>query len=261
MKKSTKRVLLTILQVVCVVVMLVAAVKIFTTLRERHKSHSYAEHLEQQVVRVVTPTVGTHRPTQDAAPVFDETCPIAVDFDALADTDVVAWLYCADPDVSYAVVQGKDNDQYLHALPDGSYSYAGTPFMDYRNAPDLSDPNTIIYGHNMKDDSMFSAFMNYKEQSYYEAHRRMYLVTPTRAYRIELLAGCITDAASSIYELCGSADERDALLADATANSTFRSDVSVGADDRLVTLSTCSYEFTDARYVLIGRLTEIAPAD
>ena len=261
MKKSTKRVLLTILQVVCVVVMLVAAVKIFTTLRERYKSHSYAERLEQQVVRIVTPAAETRQPTQESEAVFDETCPISVDFDALAGTDIVAWLYCADPAVSYAVVQGRDNDQYLHALPDGSYSYAGTPFMDYRNAADLTDLNTIIYGHNMKDDSMFSAFMNYKEQSYYEAHKRMYLVTPTRAYRIELLAGCITDAASSIYDLCGSADEKNALLADATASSTFRADISASVDDRLVTLSTCSYEFTDARYVLIGRLTEIAPAD
>ena len=85
----------------------------------------------------------------------------------------------------------------------------------------------------------------------------MYLVTPTHAYRIELLAGCVTDASSALYKLPGSVKEKEKLLADARESSTFRADITAEANDRLVTLSTCSYEFSDARFVLIGRLVEI----
>lgn len=261
MKKSTKRALRTLVQLLCIVVMLAAAVWIVFLLRQEDESRSYADNLAQEVVRTVSVEPSAQPPTApsptEEAPQFDERCPISVDFDALDGTDIVAWLYCEEPSVSYAVVQGKDNDEYLHALPDGQYSYAGTPFMDYRNAPNLTDLNTIIYGHNMKDDTMFSAFVNYKEQTYYDAHPQMYLVTPTHAYRIELLAGCVTDASSALYELPGSVKEKEKLLADARESSTFRADITEEANDRLVTLSTCSYEFSDARFVLIGRLVEI----
>ena len=112
MKKSTKRALRTLVQLLCIVVMLAAAVWIVFLLRQEDESRSYADNLAQEVVRTVSVEPSAQPPTApsptEEAPQFDELSPISVDFDALDGTDIVAWLYCEEPSGSYAVVQGKD---------------------------------------------------------------------------------------------------------------------------------------------------------
>ncbi|MBQ6583391.1 MAG: class B sortase, partial [Mogibacterium sp.] len=80
-----------------------------------------------------------------------------VDFDELLkiNPDVQGWLYQKDTVINYPVVQGQDNDEYLHTLVDGTWSGGGTLFVDYRNQSNFGDFNSIIYGHHMKDGSMF----------------------------------------------------------------------------------------------------------
>ena len=95
-----------------------------------------------------------------------EQAPITVDFNALLsqNKDVVGWLYCENTPVNYPIVQSDDNDYYLRRMLNGKYNIAGTVFMDYRCRSDYSSLNTIIYGHNMKNDSMFGTFTDYKSQ-------------------------------------------------------------------------------------------------
>lgn len=101
-----------------------------------------------------------------------ETAPIKVDFERLQEEnkDIIAWLYCPDTEINYPVVQSKDNEYYLRRLLDGTWNIAGTLFMDYRNAADCSDLHTIIYGHNMKNNTMFGSLPKYSKQEYYEEH-------------------------------------------------------------------------------------------
>ena len=73
--------------------------------------------------------------------------------------------------------------------------------MDYRNAKDFSDSNSIIYGHDMKNDSMFGTLPDYSSQKYYEANPHWYLLTPTADYKIELIAGYVTHSTSEAYSL------------------------------------------------------------
>ena len=82
-----------------------------------------------------------------------ETELIGIDFDALLaeNKDIVGWIYSENTPINYPVVQGRDNDYYLHRMLDGTNNIAGTIFMDSRNDPNLGDYNTIIYGHNMKN--------------------------------------------------------------------------------------------------------------
>ena len=109
-----------------------------------------------------------------------EKAPISVDFAALKaeNPDIVAWLYSADTPINYPVVQSDDNNYYLRRLTDGSYNSNGTLFVDFRDAPDFSGFNTIIYGHRMKSKAMFGTLPGYLEQEYYEEHPVMYLLTP-----------------------------------------------------------------------------------
>lgn len=185
-----------------------------------------------------------------------ETAPIEVDFEVLWETneDVVGWIYCEDTPINFPIVQAEDNDYYLSRLIDGTWNSSGTLFADYRNAADFSDSNTIIYGHNMKNKGMFGTLPNYKEQSYYDEHPLMWLLTPDGNYKVELIAGYVTSSTSEIYSI-GKTEEEVLILAEQSIEkSTFASDFQVSQGDRFVTLSTCSYEYDNARYVLIGRL-------
>lgn len=188
-----------------------------------------------------------------------ETAPVFVDFATARESneDIVGWLYCEDTPINYPIVQAEDNDYYLHRLPDGTYNSSGTLFVDYRNNGDFSDLNTIVYGHNMKNDSMFGTLPNYKEQSYYEEHPVLWLLTPERDYKLEPIAGYVTQNDDEIYSGVQSDEELLALVEDAVLQSNFFSSVSLGENDRIVTLSTCSYEYENARYVLLARLTEL----
>ena len=180
---------------------------------------------------------------------------IEVDFDALLaiNDDINGWIYCPDTLINYPIVQGGDNDYYLTHLIDDSWNANGAIFMDYRNAADFSDSNTLIYGHNMSSGAMFAGLLNYKNQSFYDAHPYLYILTPAQNYRMDLIAGCIVDYRASIYALTSTAAD---IISDLMANSTFNSDAEY-LGGNIVTLSTCASGYSDARYVVLGVLTEI----
>lgn len=183
-----------------------------------------------------------------------------VDFISLEriNPDVVGWIAAKGTEIDYPVVRGKDNDFYLRHLFTGERNKRGSIFMDYRNHSDFSDKNVIIYGHNMKDGSMFSSLTKYKDQRYYDNFPTMLLYTPAGNFTIELFAGIIVDGnyESVRFEFKDDYDFQsyvDLLK----KKSTFESNTIVKADDRIITLCTCSYEFDNARYALFGKLTPI----
>ncbi len=193
-----------------------------------------------------------------------ETAPIAIDFAALlADCpDVVGWLYCPDTPINYPVVQAEDNNFYLRRLLDGTWNSSGSIFMDYRCPSDFSTWNSIVYGHNMKNDAMFGTLQDYKEQAYYDTHPVLYLLTPEQDYKIELIGGYTTSGTSEdTYGLPDTQDGRDELVAKARQQSTFQTDTAVNDGGRLITLSTCAYEYDNARYVLVGILRPMGTSE
>lgn len=186
-------------------------------------------------------------------PMTGEKLPVNVDFKRLQELngDIVGWLYCPDTTINYPVVQGNDNNKYLHILFDGRYGVSGTIFMDYRNESDLTDTNTIIYGHHMKDGSMFRGISDYKEAGYYRKHKYFYFLTPDVSYRLAVLGGYTTESTSDSYTRVFSSDYgvKDFLRMIKT-NSDFKTDVDIYEMSHVITLSTCAYDFKDARYVL-----------
>lgn len=182
--------------------------------------------------------------------------PIKVDFSALQkkNKDIVAWIYCDGTYINYPIVQSKDNEYYLHRLVDGSYNSNGTLFIDCNNLSDFSDFNTIVYGHNMRSGAMFGSLEKYKKQSYYDKHPTMTLFTPNGTYIIELFAGFVTSDTSEIYTQELNEDNFSSFINNSISKSTFTSDTDIKSIDRIITLSTCSYEYENARYVLLGSL-------
>ena len=185
-----------------------------------------------------------------------ETAPIEVDFKSLLDEnpDVAGWIYCPDTVVDYPVMHGEDNDLYLHHMVNKEYNFAGCIFEDYRNARGQTDPATILYGHSMKDGSMFAMIHEYTEQEYYDEHPTMWYLTPTQNYRLNLVAGFVASEKDPVYELFETKQQMQEYLQDAIEKSTFESEKKYYIDtvDRIIVLSTCAYEFNNARYILIA---------
>lgn len=181
--------------------------------------------------------------------------PITVNFEQVWETcpDVIAWLYSPDTRINYPIVQGEDNSYYLSHLADQTENSSGSLMLDCRNADDFSDWNSIIHGHSMKNGSMFRSLLQYKKQQYYEEHPMMWLLTPDQSYQLVLIAGYVTSAEDTVYTMPEDT-EREAFLQRALQQSTFQTDIEVSEGEIFVTLSTCSYENDDARYILIGVL-------
>lgn len=190
-----------------------------------------------------------------------EIAPITVDFAALqaVNPEVVGWIYCEDTGLNYPVLQSSDNDYYLHRSYDGSYNFSGSIFVEAENRPGFADSNTIIYGHNMKNDSMFACLSDWADQAFYEAHPIIWLLTPERDYKIQLVSGYTTSAYSETYVIFSeSGEEFGAYLRHAVEQSDFQANAELDEQGRYVLLSTCAYVFDNARYVLHGQLL---PAD
>lgn len=178
-----------------------------------------------------------------------------IDFDSLLsiNPDCVGWIYIPDTEISYPIVQDSDNSYYLKHLFDGKWNSSGCIFLDYRVDASLSDRHSIIYGHHMKNGTMFSGLTKYKDQNYYENHSVGYLITPEQTYKIEFFAGYVANVTDSAWKIDFESDEVcEEWMKEAKEKSLFESNISPAVTDRILTLSTCSYEFDNARFVLLG---------
>lgn len=186
--------------------------------------------------------------------------PPQVDFEALKtmNSDVTGWIYGPGTLINYPIVQGDDNSYYLTHMFDGRENKCGTIFMDSLNEENFSNTNNILHGHHMKNGSMFASLTGYSSQAYYDAHPVMWLATPEKTYRVDIFTGFVTDAESDVWQL-EFADKEDyrIWLDKMTANGVFQSDIRPGTDDRIITLATCSYEYDNSRFVVMGILREM----
>lgn len=170
--------------------------------------------------------------------------------------DGTAWLTSPGTTIDYPVVQGEDNDYYLHHLSDGTPNEIGAIFLDYRNKPDFTGDISVIYGHHITLGRMFSPLSSYKEQRYYEEYPRMILYTRDKTYDVELFAGNILSGNEGFPLNFQTGKEKKAWIQEIIGKSTFTSGITPKKDDRILVLCTCSYEFSNARYAVFGKLTE-----
>lgn len=166
--------------------------------------------------------------------------------------DVVGWLTIPNTGVDYPFVRCENNDYYLRRDLDGKYAFAGTLFMDYRCKQDFTSQNTIIYGHHMKNESMFGSLQSFNGKSFFEENRYGTVYLPGETLKLEFFAYMVLDPdkEKEIYNVYLAEDYFDYIK----KNARYYRAVGVTADEQIITLSTCAYEFKNARMVLIARV-------
>lgn len=114
-------------------------------------------------------------------------------------SNFVAWLYIPDTNIDYPIMQSGDNEYYTRRAVDGSYLYAGSLFMDYRCSSDFSDFNSVIYGHNMGNGTMFADIPNYENEEFFMNHSFGWLTTEDEVRLIDFFAVARTTDTSGLY--------------------------------------------------------------
>lgn len=241
-----RRILTVVLVCVLAVVACVSGYKILQITNEYRAGQVSYDDLKQYVSKTATED-------KKSAAILSKQI---IDFDELAavNSDVVAWVKLDGSVIDYPVAQCGDNDYYLEHLFNKQENSSGCIFLDCRNSPNFSDRNSIIYGHHMKNGSMFSGITKYKEQSFYDEHSAFQLYTPTASYEVEIFAGYVADLQDKAWDTDFDDTDFEKWIDERIQRSAFQSNVKPSAEDKIVTLSTCSYEFDNARFVVFGRI-------
>ena len=255
-----------LLIVLFAVLFLFSAWQVLGILQTYQKSQTSYDTLDQYVSFGNTEALEARPETADnAEPVVMEPMELPdisawpqVDFDELAkiNPDIVCWIYIEGTDINYPVVQGTDNDYYLKHLFDGTNNSSGCIFLDYRCSADFSDRHSIIYGHHMKNKTMFGGLMSYKDQAFYDEHSVALLVTPTAYYKIQFFSGYVSDNWGNGWDLYLDDTDHTAWLKEIQERSCFITTHVPTPEDSVITLSTCTYEFTNAKFLLHGYICE-----
>lgn len=181
-----------------------------------------------------------------------------VDFGELQKTnaDIYAWIEIPDTKINYPVVQKTDDDSYyLNHTIEGNKGYPGAIYTESLNAKDFSDYNTVIYGHNMNDGSMFKGLHSYEDIQYLQEHPYIYIYTPNEKITYRIFAAVVY---SNIHIL-NSYDFTDAYQRQLYLESVFASrdmrnsvdeSVQVGTESKILTLSTCIGKEASKRFIM-----------
>lgn len=169
---------------------------------------------------------------------------IRVDFDSLweINPDVVGWLYYPSLDISYPILKGEDNDYYLHHTIEKKKNFSGSIFMEMKNSSSFSDSHTIIYGHNMRNGSMFGKLKRIRDLEMTEEARRFWVITPEKEQLCRVFSAQEVKTGGEAYSLfSGPCQEFLDWIGQMCRTSILEpEDVTFVETDRVITLSTCT---------------------
>ena len=239
MKKRVGKILFWLCIVVCVLGVAYIAIYYF----RKDKNEDVYQKVQKQVEE--------KKQEEDAE---DE---IPIDFASLKETnpDIYAWIEIPDTNVNYPIVQSADDDSYyLNHTIDGQEGYPGSIYTEKVNAKDFSDFNTVIYGHDMKDGSMFRKLEEYKDKDFWKENPYFYIYTPDGkeiTYKIYSVGQVLDTSDTYLTSFAGEEDYQKRL--DMTMKEAdYDTGVKVTTDDTIVTLSTCTAASDENRFVVRG---------
>ncbi len=180
-----------------------------------------------------------------------------MDFKALREVnpDVIGWIVVPGTGISYPMVQAGDNDYYLHRTWNLTNSIVGSIFMDANCNPDLGDFNTLIYGHNMANGSMFGELRQFKTTAYRNYHPVFLITTDTGVYTYRIFSAFEASVTDPVFMIqVGRNDEKQSLIDCAVEKSVIATGIIPSIEDHIVTLSTCTGHGYATRWVVVGRL-------
>ncbi|MEZ3487921.1 MAG: class B sortase [Lachnospiraceae bacterium] len=243
-KKRKGSVVSNIILVIAIAVFCVSAYKLFTIGKGYYDGRSEYDKIKNLAIG-------------DGDGGGEEGAP-KVNFDELKaiNPDTVAWIRF-DPEpkiIDYPVVQGKDNQEYLHKTFSANDNSLGTIFLNVDNNPNFTDENSIIYGHRMKDGSMFRHLVDYEDKAFWEANPYFYIYTPDGQeikYHIYSM-GQVVDTSDTYLTEFASQEEYQNFLNMTKEVSLYDTGVEVNTSDTIVTLSTCTSASDEHRFVVRG---------
>ena len=233
---------------------------------EYRKGVKEYERLEQYVQIPQTEPAATVKKTEDAAP--EETQPAEtawpkVDFAALQmlNPDVVGWIYIDGTQVNYPIVQADDNDYYLYRLISGESNSSGSIFLDAGASELFASRNNPIYGHNMKNGTMFRQLHKYEDRMFFEENREVIIYQPDQILHYQIFAAYVYDN----RHLMMSFDFEDPQVFEDYIESIFEKksmsnniddSIPITAEDKIITLSTCNGN-SEQRYLVQAVLVSV----
>ena len=210
-----------------------------------------------------SPSASTSTPGQE--PVYVDPYADALrsmDFSALREVneDVLGWILIPGTKLSYPLVQGEDNSYYLNRTWRKSRNSVGAIFLECTNNRDLSDFNTIIYGHRMNNRSMFGTLKYYKDLSYWEDHPTVYIADDNGSHTYEIFAAYEVSVTGDTYLLGLSSDtSKQSFIDFCLSQSVIDTGVVPSVYDSILTLSTCTGNGHDTRWVVQAVRRGVAP--
>ncbi|MHA6252415.1 class B sortase [Oceanobacillus sp. CAU 1775] len=253
MSNKAKRILSTVITVICLGVFIYAGYGLVTTILDYSKNDRLVSDLQDTFYNSVA-----DEPTTDA----NGKKNIRSGFDALLNEndELVGWLTIEGTAIDYPIVQTDNNHDYLQRDFYKNDNILGSIFMDFRNdIEDTDDRNTIIYGHRTKNGTMFEGLTKYLDQAFLDEHPTFTFDTLYDSYEAEVFAvyNTLTDF-NYIQTDFANTEDYDSLLSNIKSHSLVETDVEVGPDDRIITLSTCDYALddNDGRLVVQAKLVK-----
>lgn len=198
---------------------------------------------------ISTPTAPRKVYTDPYAAALAET-----DLDSLqaVNSDVVGWISIPNTELSYPLLQGEDNDYYLTHTWQNEENSVGAIALEHRVSPDLSDFNTIVYGHRMRNGSMFGSLRNYNDINYWKQAPSVYvLIDSGEVYHYDIFAAYQADISLPVY-LPGISEQSDKedILQYALTHSVIDTGIIPTAEDQILSLITCTGEGYSARWIV-----------
>lgn len=211
------------------------------------------EDLKQEVVKEPTAEPETEPVADDPQPV-----EIPIDFAALQaqNPDIYAWITIPGTEVAYPVVQSAtDNSYYLDYTIDGVYGYPGSIYTENYNSRDFTDFDTVIYGHDMNDGSMFGTLKSYRDETFLNEHRHIIIYTPDHIRTYQVFAAVTYDDRHILQTFDFTQSEQrqsylNSINSCQSGDDHVMNDAAVDVNSRIITLSTCISSQPNNRYLI-----------
>lgn len=218
-------------------------------LEEKHAGKEYEDLREQAVTEKVEKPTPTPEQKEEVIPTdTPEPVEIPIDFQGLQEKypDVFAWIRIPGTGIDYPIVQREgDNSYYLNHTLEGKKKPEGAIFTEDYNRKDFTDPNTVIYGHNMKNGSMFRGLHDYRDRKFFRDHQELVIYLPDQILHYQIFAAYVYDNRHLLQSF--SFENKDVY--ESYLQSIFRKkdmesivddSAEVTGEDRIITLSTCN---------------------
>lgn len=263
MKKSEKKKIYLVLGAVFLIAFLV-----IVALMIRNKIRQ--DQAQQRLEELAAATVDTEEPVTEIPETETETevdilAELGIeipeknlDWDALQEenADIYAWIYVPGTKIDYPILQHPTEESYyLNHNLDGSEGYPGCIYTQNLNSKDFTDPNTVIYGHNMKNGSMFHTLHSFEDGAFFDENKYVFIYTPEETFVYEIFAAYEFSDAHLLYNFDFETPASfqvylDSVLSTRDMNSHVRKDLSVTSENHIITMSTCISGKPNNRYLV-----------